>query len=364
VTMQQRKLQVLRAIVEDYVATNEPVGSKSISDRHGFAVSAATIRSDMAALEDAGLITQPHTSAGRIPTDAGYRLFVNELAEMQPITAPQQRAIQRFFAEAVGFDEVLTSASRLVAELTGQIAIVQYPTLKTARLKHLELVELSAGGNDGGEGRLLVVVITDSGRVAQTHLVYDQPVQIDFQSLNVALNNAAAGKSLTELPDAFAAVAVTLPADTAPLFSDIAQTIIAAIEGDAESKLVISGAANLARSGNHFDVSLLPILEALEEQVTLLSLLAEMKAEPPTADNEMRDANSVRVRIGSENRVAGFTETSLITADYGLGDYVLGNSSASHGAVIGAIGPTRLNYPATMASVRAVARYLTRVLPA
>lgn len=351
--MQQRKLQVLRAIVEDYVATNEPVGSKAITDRHRLGVSAATIRSDMAALEDAGLIAQPHTSAGRIPTDAGYRLFVNQLAEVQPVTAPQQRAIKRFLAEAVGFDEVLTSASRLVAELTGQIAIVQYPTLKTARLKHLELVELNSSDNETGQ--LLIIVITESGRVAQRHLSYQVSTQIDIPTLNNALNQAASGQSGTELSNAFQKVSETLSADAKALFSQISQVVMSVIDDAAESKLVVSGAANIARDGNQFDSGLLPFLEALEEQVALLGILSEMKAEPPAGESE---PNLVRVRIGSENRITGFAEAALITADYGAP-----NASASDAPIIGAIGPTRINYPATMASVRAVARYLSKTLP-
>ena len=349
--MQERKMQVLRAIVEDYVATNEPVGSKALTDRHRLGVSAATIRNDMAALEDAGLIAQPHTSAGRIPTDAGYRLFVDQLAEDQPVTPAQQRAIQRFFAEAVGFDDVLTSASKLVAELTGQIAIVQYPTLKTARLKHLELVELP----DGSEKRLLVVVITDSGRVAQTHLSYQPSVDVEISRLNAKFNEVGAGKSAADLPEAFAMGADSLRPEVAGLFTEIAAVIIAALADDSEPKLVVSGAANLARESNKFDSGVLPLLEALEEQVTLLSLIAEMKTEPTALESAGANSNAIRVRIGSENRVPGFAETSLITADY--------LPRATETAVIGAIGPTRLNYPATMASVRAVARYLSRALP-
>jgi len=361
--MQERKLQVLRAIVEDYVATNEPVGSKALTDRHQFRVSPATIRSDMAALEDAGLITQPHTSAGRIPTDAGYRLFVDQLAEDQPVTPAQQRAIQRFFAEAVGFDEVLTSASRLVAELTGQIAIVQYPTLKTARLKHLELVELNAVAD---EGRLLVVVITDAGRVAQTHLTYQTSAEVDVSKLNAKLNEAAAGKSAAELPEAFSTAASVLTQAAAELFTEIAEVVISALDDDAESRIVVSGAANLARENKQFDSGVLPLLEALEEQVTLLSLLAEMKGDSPSPENEIVTPNSIRVRIGTENRIPGFTEAALITADYLPGNVTDGYAAtgAKDAALIGAIGPTRLNYPATMASVRAVARYLSRALPA
>src|ERR687894_1765392 len=160
---EERRLEGLRAIVEDYVRTREPVGSRMLTERHGLGVSPATIRNDMAALEEAGYIAQPHTSAGRVPTDKGYRLFVDRLAEIRPLSAPQKRAIETFLSEGVDLDDVLARAGRLLAQLTGQVAVVQYPSLRRSGLRHLELVPL-------GEGRLLVVVITDTGRVEQRFL--------------------------------------------------------------------------------------------------------------------------------------------------------------------------------------------------
>ncbi|HWV79024.1 MAG TPA: DeoR family transcriptional regulator, partial [Isoptericola sp.] len=146
---EERRLAVLRAIVEDYVHTREPVGSRVLTERHGLGVSPATIRNDMAALEEAGYIAQPHTSAGRIPTDKGYRLFVDRLAEVRPLTSPQRRAIETFLSEAIDLDDVLGRAGRLIAQLTGQVAVVQYPSLRLSGLRHLELVPV-------GGARLLV----------------------------------------------------------------------------------------------------------------------------------------------------------------------------------------------------------------
>src|SRR5690554_567304 len=158
-----RRLDVLRAIVEDYVQTREPVGSKLLAERHNLGVSPATIRNDMAALEEAGLIAQPHTSAGRIPTDMGYRLFVDRLAQVKPLSAPERRAIETFLDAAVDLDDVVVRAGRLLAQLTQQVAVVQYPSLRRSGLRHLELVPM-------GERRLLVVIITDTGRVEQRTL--------------------------------------------------------------------------------------------------------------------------------------------------------------------------------------------------
>src|SRR5512141_3262552 len=115
--VEDRKLAVLRAIVEDYVSTQEPVGSKSLVDRHRLGVSPATVRNDMAALEEEGFITQPHTSAGRIPTDKGYRLFVDRLSQVKPLSAGERKAIQAFLSEAVDLDDVLRRSVRLLAQL-------------------------------------------------------------------------------------------------------------------------------------------------------------------------------------------------------------------------------------------------------
>ena len=142
--VEERKLEVLRAIVEDFIATNEPVGSKALADRHNLGVSPATIRNDMAALEEEGLIAQPHTSAGRVPTDAGYRVFVDRLTLVKPLSPAERRAIHAFLDEAVDLDDVLRRAVRTLAQLTRNVAVVQYPSLSRSRVRHVELVALSA----------------------------------------------------------------------------------------------------------------------------------------------------------------------------------------------------------------------------
>ena len=158
--VEDRKLAVLRAIVEDYVATQEPVGSKTLVDRHQLGVSPATVRNDMAVLEEEGFITQPHTSAGRIPTDKGYRLFVDRLSQVKPLSTAEKRAIATLLQGAVDLDDVVQRSVRLLAQLTRQVAIVQYPTLSRSTVRHVEVVTL--GGH-----RLLLVLILSTGRVEQ-----------------------------------------------------------------------------------------------------------------------------------------------------------------------------------------------------
>ena len=181
----ERGLQVLRAIVQDYVDTREPVGSKAIVERHAFGVSAATIRNDMALLEDEELIAAPHTSSGRVPTDKGYRVFVDHLSELRPLTAAQRAAISSFLEGPGDLDDVLVRTVRALTQLTGQVAIVQYPSFARAHVSHVELVQL-------GGGRMLVIVVTDTGRVSQRMT----SVGADFDDEDLARMRAELGTLL------------------------------------------------------------------------------------------------------------------------------------------------------------------------
>jgi transcriptional regulator of heat shock response len=233
-----RRLEILRAIVDEYVATQEPVGSKAIAEKSALGISPATIRNEMALLEDEGLITQPHTSAGRIPTDLGYRVFVDKLATVKPLSNAERRAIETFLQSSHDLDDLLKRSAKLLADITKQVAVVKYPII-----------------SGGGE------------------------------------------------------------------------------------KMAISGTANLARSGGTTELS--SILEALEEQVVLLSLLNH--AQP-----------TVQVTIGSEQKEANLQTTSLVTVGYGHDNGALGS--------LGVLGPTRMDYAGSISAVSAVARYVGRFI--
>ena len=151
----ERRFEVLRAIVADFVSTKEPIGSKSLLERHNLGVSSATVRNDMAVLEAEGYITQPHTSSGRVPTEKGYREFVDRLEDVKPLSSAERRAIQGFLESGVDLDDVLRRAVRLLAQLTRQVAVVQYPTLSTSTVRHLEVIALDTGAAvDGGHHRV------------------------------------------------------------------------------------------------------------------------------------------------------------------------------------------------------------------
>jgi len=334
----ERRMDVLRAIVEDYVATSEPVGSRALVERHRLGVSSATIRNDMAALEEGGYIAQPHTSAGRIPTDKGYRVFVDRLSTVKPLSAPEKRAIGAFLEDAVDLDDVVDRAVRLIAQLTHQVAVVQYPSLRRSALRHVELVPV-------GARHLLVVLITDTGRVEQRTLETQADLdEVVVAQLRATVNVRVAGRRLAELRGLVDDLAEQYASDDLALLRQIVGVVEETLAQESEERVVLAGTANLARGTTDFARSLGPVLEALEEQVVLLRLLSDMA----------EDAAAVSVRIGHETQHDGLMETSFVTSGYG--------DEGGQVARIGAIGPTRMDYPATMASVRAVARYLTRIL--
>jgi heat-inducible transcriptional repressor len=330
-----RRLAVLRAIVEDYVATEEPVGSKALVERHGLGVSPATVRNDMAALEEEGFITQPHTSAGRVPTDKGYRLFVDRLTALKPMSAAERRAIATILDGAVDLDDVVQRSVRLLAQLTRQVAVVQYPTLSRSTVRHIELVSIAPR-------RLLVILILSTGRVEQRLVELDTSLDdADLGELRSRLNVAAAGKVIAE---ATAALRAAVPERDGGATAAVVDTLVEAFSDHrSDERIAVGGAANLARFGESFDTAVRPLLEALEEHVVLLKLLGEAHT-----------GGAVTVRIGAEGPYAELASTSVVATGYGPGDESL--------ATLGVVGPTRMDYPGSMAAVRAVARYVSRIL--
>lgn len=333
--LDERKLAVLRAVVEDFVNTNEPVGSKALADRHRLGVSPATIRNDMVSLEEDGYIAQPHTSAGRIPTDKGYRLFVDRLSSLKPLSSAERRAIESFLGGTVDLDEIVARTVRLLAQLTRQVAIVQYPSLTRSSVQHVELVPL-------GDRRIMMVVITDTGRVEQR--VIDGLADVNETAvgdLRAKLNRAIAGCYLSDVSDAVSDLPAEMPPEQRVLAVSVLSVLLESLVERHEEKIVLAGTANLAAVD--FAASLRDVLEALEENMVLIRLLGEAK-----------DPSMLTVSIGQENFHEGLRSTSVVSADYGVGNQSL--------AKIGVVGPTRMDYPGTMGAVRAVARYVGQIL--
>jgi len=338
--LDDRKLAVLGTVVVDYVQSREPVGSRALVERHHMDVSPATIRNDMAALEEEGYLTQPHTSAGRVPTDKGYRLFVDKLATVKPLSQAERRAIGSFMQGAVGVDDVVARTARLLAQLTHQVAIVQYPAPAPAGLRHIELVRLAAG-------RLLVIAIRATGEVDQRVIECPEMTEDEVGGLRDWVNRVASGlppaQAVDELRQGLAAQDPLGRRRLAPIVEALAEML----GKPACERLVVGGVPNLARFGAEYETMIEPLLEAIEEQVVLLRLLGEVAA----------DRGDVTVRIGTENPYESLRDASIVA-----GAYAPSPSFGGAYAALGVVGPTRMDYPSTMATVRAVARYVGRFL--
>ncbi|NCU78768.1 MAG: heat-inducible transcriptional repressor HrcA, partial [Actinobacteria bacterium] len=315
--MPGRQLEILKAIVDEYVSTEEPVGSKTLATRAGLGVSPATIRNEMALLEDAGLITQPHTSAGRIPTNKGYRVFVDQLAQVKPLSSAERKAIENFLDGATDLDDVISRTVRLLAQVTKQVAVVQYPSLIKAKVRHIELVLLNPS-------RAMIVLITDAGRVEQR--MVELPFEITegaLSDLHKQVNSLISTQSLSNVASKLESLSANYRGSDKSNIVVIITTLIEMAIEQPEEKVVLAGASNLARANQDLSSSIHPILEALEEQVVLLRLLSGTDS-------------SVKVEIGDEQSEKSLRKTSLVKVGY-----------ADIGA-LGILGPTRMDYASSI----------------
>jgi heat-inducible transcriptional repressor len=334
----ERSLEVLRAIVQDFISSNQPVGSKALLDRHPLGVSAATIRNDMALLEEEQLITAPHTSSGRIPTEKGYRLFVDRLSEVKALSSAEKNAIENFLNQANDLDDVVERTARTLSSLTNALALVQYPSLGKSSVRHIELIPLS-------ENRALLMLIADSGRVQQLQVESENAIDDELiQEIRGRLNGMLAGAQLSTVKSKLSQMAGEFSPQRRVFVERVLEALISLVDANRQEKLVVSGAANLAKHDDDFSGELSRVLEAIEEQVVLLKLLDELHA----------DQHGVGLRIGSELGVQGLSRASIVVTGY--------ESRGTEVAKLGVVGPTRMDYSANIASVRAVARYLTRIL--
>ncbi|QPK82810.1 heat-inducible transcriptional repressor HrcA [Corynebacterium qintianiae] len=332
---EDRRQAVLRAIVADYIALQEPVGSKSLVQRHNLTVSSATIRNDMSVLERDGFIAQQHSSSGRVPTEKGYRAFVDALHGVKPLSAPERHAILDFLENGTDLEDVLRRSVQLLAQITNQAAVVQLPTLEVSRVKHCEVVALAPT-------RLLLVLITDSGRVDQRNVELAASLEDDeVRLLRDALNTVLVGATMAEASTSLLELAAGAPPQIADAVERATAVLIDTLVENPSDRLLIAGAANLT----HLAVSggdLHSVIAALEEQVVVLKLLAGAQ-----------ELERVSVRIGRENEDEEFSRASIVTTAYGTGEALGG---------LGVVGPTYMDYPGTIQKVATVARYISRIL--
>ncbi len=341
---QSRRMLVLRAIIEDYIRSQEPIGSTSLIRNHDLGVSSATIRGDMAALEAEGYLVQPHTSAGRIPTEKGYRYFVDRLNTIAPLSAAQKNGIRSFLDGSASLQDTLQRAARLLASITGQIAVVTSPSLNKATVRHVEFVAMSAN-------TILMIVITDTGRLAQRLIaveelpaadrLHESAVMINAQCVSLTLQAAAAqlARMLESMGDT----------DERLFLQSVVHALRAIADEEHAGDVFTSGVSRFTQ--HNLSQELAPLFDALEEQVVLMRLMTSLNAPSP---------RNVSVAIGSETHTPGLMHASLVSTGYGHSDMPAYDSEPV--AFIGSIGPTHMDYVTTISAVQTVARYLTDFL--
>ncbi|MBA3764054.1 MAG: heat-inducible transcription repressor HrcA [Actinobacteria bacterium] len=331
-----RKSAVLRAVVEQYVRSGEPVSSESIAEHAGLGVSSATIRNEMAALEELNYLTHPHTSAGRIPTDTGYRHYVDSLPASGRLREAQRRLIAGYFAEAiVDLEEVLTGSVQLLSRLTQYAGLAVPPSAGEEPIVRIELIDMGP--------TLMILVVGQHGRVDKQ--VIDKPEGVDAPALRDADRRLKVLRGLSYL-DAQARL-LQLAAEGGDGQRDLllyaAETLRIATQGERSAHMVVGGVSNLAGEAQQMRRDTLRrLFETLEREKEMLSVLADIGAS--SAD--------LNVTIGAEHPSTGEWEASLITAPFRSGDTI---------GTIGVVGPTRMDYLSAMASVRAVADRLSEL---
>jgi heat-inducible transcriptional repressor len=330
-----RKLTILRAIVAEYVAHGEPVGSKRVVDSAQLGVSAATVRNEMAALEELGYITQPHTSAGRIPTDKGYRRFVDNIARTAAVDEPRRELVEELLGSSRDVEDLLARTSTVLSQLTRLVSLVIAPAVEGSRLKLVELVGLTSAS-------ALLLLVADTGRVDK-RVVELPPATTDAEldRVRAVLAEHVRGRRIGQVHATLHDLADEAPSDLRELFAALAAATATDLTEDTVHHIFVGGQAALAGEATFERAQLSRVLELLEERVTLARLLADA-----TADDEPT------VRIGRENEVEDLRTASLVAQRYRL---VTAGS-------LGVIGPTRMDYASVLASVRAVADQLQRTL--
>ncbi len=332
-----RKGAVLRAVVEEYVRSGEPVGSETIAEHAGLGVSSATIRNELAALEELGYLKHPHTSAGRIPTDAGYRFYVDSLPAGGGLKDAQRRAIAAHYAEAIlDLEEVLKGSVQLLSRLTRYAGLAVPPNASDEPVVRLEVIDMGPS--------VMVLAVGHHGRVDKR--VVDRPDSAAPSTFARAEDRLAGLRGLTyaQAQARLLQLAAEGPADEHELMLHVAETLRTAQQGDRSAHMVFGGVANLADEAQAWRrETLRRLFETLEHEQDLLQVLSDVTA----------PGNALSVTIGGEHPTTADLDASIVSAPFRSGETTVGT--------IGVVGPTRMDYVSAMASVRAVAKRLSEL---
>lgn len=334
--LDDRKNKVLQAIIDDYVATAEPVGSRTIARKYQLGVSPATIRNEMSDLEELGFLEQPHTSAGRVPSDKGYRYYVDCLMESQTVSASDEEVIRRTFERKVReIDTLVRETARLLSDTTHLTAVISGPQIQKAHFRELRLVPL------GGD-KAVLVYITDSGFIENQ--VLELPVEVtmlELQRVSELLNDQLRGQPVESLSRAAVRTLQQELYRYGALLEQTLQFLGQKLEPGERNRLYLGGTTHMLNQPEFRDVDKVrDLLNLLENDEVVAGVLASSNpGERPT------------IQIGEEIKVREMTDCSVVSATYRLGDEVIGR--------VGVIGPKRMEYARVVGIMNSITRHLS-----
>lgn len=326
--LSDRRQKVLQALIEEYIANAQPVGSRTLVDRYRLGVSSATVRNELSVLEDEGYLTSPHTSAGRVPTDAGYRAFVDDLLSREYGEDATGGMFDNVRDAATKMDDLMEQTSAALSHLTDCLSVVVAPSLLASSVKQISLVSMSSR-------RMLMVVVTDDGQVFNRSVEFAEDVSADeLADVQNALNAALSGHSISEVRKA---EGVRIEALSSPLARIVIDELVVCMakadEGRAHS---LGMSALLSKPEFSNSSAALPVLQVLEDDTVLMHLFDDVGSADKASD-------SLEVRIGKENSASELSGVSVVAAQYGSGEAQ---------GVVAVIGPTRMDYSKVISVVR------------
>lgn len=336
--MDERKFLILQAIIDDYIMTAMPVGSRTISRKSGVGFSPATIRNEMSDLEELGYLDQPHTSAGRIPSNKAYRLYVDHLMKVAKLSSDEREWMHdHLISKSKQVEGVIRSAASVLSDATQYTSVIVAPKLGTLRIRHVQLVPVA-------ERTALMIIVTNVGIVKDAVINIPEGMEADdLYSISRMLTQKLADKPLEAVRQAFAEM-LRNAEQNRKLLGETLQVIEKKLESDDDTTdVIVGGSAKLLDYPEYSDVGKAKnFLSVLESRDTLRKLIGR--------DGGME----ITIRIGPENEVPELSECSIVTASYRVGGH-------SHGT-LGIIGPTRMNYNRVISVLDFMGRALSDVL--
>ncbi len=327
--LDDRKLRILQAIIDDYINTAEPVGSRTIAKKHELGLSSATIRNEMADLEDMGFLEQPHTSAGRVPSDKGYRLYVDQLMQINELSESDIEKIRNAMDIKINeLSQIIRNASVVMSQFTKYTSLAVTPQIKRSVLKAVQVVPIEPG-------KALVIVVTDSNIVRNNLIRIPEKITPDYLiQVSNMLNDKLKGYTLemlkSNLLNGDAEQLTSLPYDLMRPILDGIEDLIKLID---QPEIYLEGTTNILN---------FPEFKEVQKAKEFLSLLDEKKLMSDILNSNI-NKNEIIIQIGNENVIQGIKDCSLVTASYSVDDHLIGT--------IGIIGPTRMEYSKVVSSL-------------